>query len=70
MISFKFQNLPPPILYLLLRSTKIAPMSQKIATKLEHGIGSGFSHNLDPDLDSAKCLDTDPDSVNPDPKRW
>jgi hypothetical protein len=30
-------------------------------------IGSGFSNSLDPDVDSAKYLDTNPASVNPDP---
>jgi hypothetical protein len=30
-------------------------------------IESGFSSSLDPDSDSAKYVDPDPDSVNPDP---
>jgi hypothetical protein len=35
-------------------------------------IGSGFNNSLDPDLDSAQCLDPDlnSDSVNPDPKHF
>jgi hypothetical protein len=33
-------------------------------------IRSGFSNILEPDPASAKFLDPDSDSVNPDPKHW
>jgi hypothetical protein len=47
-------------------------LSSKILVCIRIRIRSGVSDILDPDPESAKCLELDPDpySVNPDPKRW
>jgi hypothetical protein len=41
---------------------------KKILIWIRIWVGSGFSNSLDLDKGSAKHLDPDPDSVNPDPE--